>query len=103
MERNKYDREEKILISLPERFLEDVKVILEDEYEQFINSYNEKKTTGIRLNTMKMTKDKFEELNLFKLDQIPWTNEGFYYDETECKPGKNPLHEARAICNECSA
>ena len=84
MERNKYDREEKILISLPERFLEDVKVILEDEYEQFINSYNEKKTTGIRLNTMKMTKDKFEELNLFKLDQIPWTNEGFYYDETEC-------------------
>ena len=63
MERNKYDREEKILISLPERFLEDVKVILEDEYEQFINSYNEKKTTGIRLNTMKMTKDKFEELN----------------------------------------
>ena len=65
MERNKYDREEKILISLPERFLEDVKVILEDEYEQFINSYNEKKTTGIRLNTMKMTKDKFEELNLF--------------------------------------
>ena len=44
MERNKYDREEKILISLPERFLEDVKVILEDEYEQFINSYNEKKT-----------------------------------------------------------
>ena len=43
MERNKYDREEKILISLPERFLEDVKVILEDEYEQFINSYNEKK------------------------------------------------------------
>ncbi len=33
----------KILISLPERFLEDVKVILEDEYEQFINSYNEKK------------------------------------------------------------
>ena len=96
MERNKYDREEKILISLPERFLEDVKVILEDEYEQFINSYNEKKTTGIRLNTMKMTKDKFEELNLFKLDQIPWTNEGFYYDETECKPGKNPLHEAGA-------
>ena len=42
MERNKYDREEKILISLPERFLEDVKVILEDEYEQFINSYKYK-------------------------------------------------------------
>ena len=52
------------MISLPERFLEDVKIILEDEYEQFINSYNDKKTTGLRLNTMKMTKDKFEELNL---------------------------------------
>ena len=43
MEENKQTEREKILISLPERFLEDVKVILEDEYEQFINSYNEKK------------------------------------------------------------
>ena len=82
------------MISLPEKFLEDVKVILQDEYEEFIDSYNENKTTGLRLNTMKMSKEKFQELNLFDLEQIPWTNEGFYYDESVCKPGKNPLHEA---------
>ena len=29
------------MISLPEKFLEDVKVILQDEYEEFIDSYNE--------------------------------------------------------------
>ena len=83
------------MISLPEKFLEDVKVILQDEYEEFIDSYNENKTTGLRLNTMKMSKEKFQELNLFDLEQIPWTNEGFYYDESVCKPGKNPLHEAK--------
>ena len=82
------------MISLPEKFLEDVKVILQDEYEEFIDSYNENKTTGLRLNTMKMSKEKFQELNLFDLEQIPWTNEGFYYDESVCKPGKIPLHEA---------
>ena len=82
------------MISLPEKFLEDVKVILQDEYEEFIDSYNENKTTGLRLNTMKMSKEKFQKLNLFDLEQIPWTNEGFYYDESVCKPGKNPLHEA---------
>ena len=32
------------MISLPEKFLEDVKVILQDEYEEFIDSYNENKT-----------------------------------------------------------
>lgn len=84
------------MINLPEKFLEDVKVILQDEYENFINSYNYKRTTGLRLNTMKMTKEKLFDLNLFELEQIPWADEGFYYDENKHKPGKNPLHEAGA-------
>ena len=84
------------MINLPERFLEDVKIILQDEYENFINSYNQNKTTGLRLNTMKMTKEKLADLNLFELEAIPWADEGFYYDENNCRPGKNPLHEAGA-------
>lgn len=84
------------MINLPERFLKDVKIILQDEYENFINSYNQNKTTGLRLNTMKMTKEKLADLNLFELEEIPWADEGFYYDENNCRPGKNPLHEAGA-------
>lgn len=82
------------MISLPQKFLNDIKVILQDEYEEFIDSYKQNKTTGLRVNTMKMSKEAFQKLNLFDLEQIPWANEGFYYDESMYKPGKNPLHDA---------
>lgn len=84
------------MINLPEKFLEDVKAVLKDEYEEFINSYNEKRTTGLRLNTMKMSEEKLKDLNLFELEEIPWAKGGFYYDEDSCRPGKSPLHEAGA-------
>ena len=83
-------------ITLPQKFLEDMKEILKDEYEDFIKSYEEPKTTGLRVNTLKISKEELLNLNLFNLTQIPWANEGFYYDETIDRPGKNPLHEAGA-------
>ena len=84
------------MTKLPQQFLDEMKNILKDEYDDFIKSYEEAKTTGLRVNTLKMTKDKLVDLGLFKLNQIPWSNEGFYYDETIDRPGKNPLHEAGA-------
>lgn len=84
------------MTKLPQQFLDEMKNILKDEYDDFIKSYEEPKTTGLRVNTLKMTKDKLVDLGLFKLNQIPLANEGFYYDETIDRPGKNPLHEAGA-------
>jgi NOL1/NOP2/sun family putative RNA methylase len=84
------------LTKLPQQFLDEMKNILKDEYDDFIKSYEEPKTTGLRVKTLKMTKEKLVNLGLFKLNQIPWSNEGFYYDETIDRPGKNPLHEAGA-------
>lgn len=84
------------MTKLPQQFLDEMKNILKDEYDDFIKSYEEPKTTGLRVNTLKMTKDKLVDLGLFKLNQIPWSKEGFYYDETIDRPGKNPLHEAGA-------
>ncbi|MFR9069008.1 MAG: RsmF rRNA methyltransferase first C-terminal domain-containing protein [Paraclostridium sp.] len=83
-------------MALPQKFLEDMKEILKDEYDDFIKSYEEPKTTGLRVNTLKISKEELLNLNLFNLTQIPWANEGFYYDETVDRPGKNPLHEAGA-------
>ena len=84
------------MTKLPQQFLDEMKNILKDEYDDFIKSYEEPKTTGLSVNTLKMTKDKLVDLGLFKLNQIPWSNEGLYYDETIDRPGKNPLHEAGA-------
>lgn len=81
---------------LPQRFLDDMKELLMDEYDDFIKSYNEPKTTGLRINTLKINKEKLLNLNLYNLTPIPWADEGFYYDEEVDRPGKNPLHESGA-------
>ncbi len=82
------------MIVLPEKFLEDMKEILKGEYEDFLKSYEEKRSIGLRVNTLKITVEDFVKLNLFHLDPIPWCKEGFYYNEERERPGKNPLHEA---------
>lgn len=84
------------MTNLPKQFLDEMKNILGDEFEDFLKSYDEPKTTGLRINTMKMSKEKLLDLNLFELEDIPWAKEGFYYDEKINRPGKNPLHEAGA-------
>lgn len=84
------------MANLPKEFLEDVREILQDEYDDFIKSYDEDKTTGLRINTLKIDKNKLLDLNLFDLHQIPWAEEGFYYDDKINRPGRNSLHEAGA-------
>ena len=84
------------MTELPNEFLEDIEEILKDEYDDFIKSYEESKTTGLRINTIKIDKKKLFDLELFDLNQIPWAEEGFYYDDKIDRPGRNPLHEAGA-------
>ena len=73
-----------------------MKELLMDEYDDFIKSYDEPKTTGLRINTLKINKEELLNLNLYNLTPIPWADEGFYYDEEVDRPGKSPLHESGA-------
>ena len=82
-------------MNLPDKFLDDMRIILKDEFDDFIKSYEDKKTSGIRINTLKIAKKTFLDFNLCELNQIPWCEEGFYYDEN-FNAGKNPLHDAGA-------
>lgn len=84
-----------IILNLPDKFLDDMRIILKDEFDDFIKSYEDKKTSGIRINTLKIDKKTFLDFNLCELNQIPWCEEGFYYDGN-FNAGKNPLHDAGA-------
>ncbi len=70
-----------------------MKELLNDEYEAFLKSYEENKKQGLRVNTLKVAIDDFQEKSPFKLEQIPWVTEGFFYQE-EDRPGKHPYYEA---------
>src|SRR5690625_2997821 len=67
--------------------------LLGDEYPNFLQSIQGEQTYGLRLNTLKITKDQWEQINPFTLRPIPWIDQGFYYVPDE-RPGKHPFHEA---------
>lgn len=84
---------------LPEEFKKEMKELLKDEYEDFINSYDQDRTNAIRINDLKVEKKFFEESNLFDIDYekdgVEWADLG-YYVSSDKSPGKNPLHDAGA-------
>ena len=63
-------------MSLPQDFLDKMKILLGEEYESFINSYEQEKSLGLRVNTLKTTFEDFENLNQIDLNSIPWVLEG---------------------------
>src|SRR5690625_2903262 len=67
--------------------------LLGDDYESFLEGFQEEQTYGLRLNPLKVTQEEWKKINPFTLQKIPWAADGFYYDHKE-RPGKHPFHEA---------
>lgn len=87
--------------------------MLGDEYEAFLQSYEQEKYQALRLNSLKKTKGGesaatvlaprkeacreplfwLGEKTGFHLREVPWAKDGYYY-EKEDQPGKHPYHEA---------
>lgn len=80
-------------MELPKDFTNMMKNFLKDEYNSFIKSYDEKRTYGLRINTLKINREEFLKINPFHLENISWVKEGFYYAKEDL-PGKHPYHEA---------
>lgn len=80
-------------MELPIQFLERMKKMLGEEYEEFLASYEQERAYGMRINTLKLDVDSALKLLPFSLEPIPWCETGFYYSKGE-RPGKHAFHEA---------
>lgn len=105
---------------LPEAFLERMQRLLGDEYEDFLQSFEQEKHQALRLNALKvgiggrsaveLAKSVHEELpeavgkgtegakagvatSFAHLTKVPWAENGYYYQVSD-QPGKHPFHEA---------
>lgn len=78
---------------LPEEFCIRMKEMLADEYQAFLESYDLPKYQSLRLNPLKKSPDEILRDLPFELKKVPWTTNGYYYNEEE-KPGRHPYHEA---------
>ena len=81
-------------MKLPQEFLEKMSLLLgEEEFKLFLESYSNPRHYGLRVNTLKISREDFIEISPFELTQVPWVKEGFYYPEHE-NPGKHPHYHA---------
>ncbi len=88
---------------LPQDFMNRMKVMLDEEFELFRDSYDAEKYQAFRVNLLKRSSDLFEPYYTricesfgckdHTLTPVPWCAEGFYYP-TDIRPGKHPYHEA---------
>lgn len=78
---------------LPQEFLKKMENLLGNEYYDFLKSYDEVRTQGLRVNSLKISVAEFLEKSPFTLEHVPWATDGFYYG-LEDQPGKHPYHEA---------
>ena len=67
--------------------------MLGEEYPAFLESLSGKRYRALRLNPLKTRIQEGKEKLPFALSPVPWTKNGFYYEEEE-QPGKHPYHEA---------
>lgn len=81
------------MTELPVGFTEKMKRLLGSEYEEFLASYEQPRNFGLRVNVNKITPEAFEKLAPFHLTKIPWTENGYYYEEQDA-PARHPFYHA---------
>lgn len=64
---------------LPEHFVNRMKTQLGVSYEAFEASYDREHYVSLKINTLKITVEKFLEIFPYSLKPVPWTKDGFYY------------------------
>jgi len=83
------------MINLPIEFAERMRLLLGEEFEDYINAINSEPVKGFRVNTDKISLSEFERINSFGNEKIPYVENGFYLDYE--KVGNHPYHHAGMI------
>lgn len=81
------------MINLPEKYQNEMKELLGEEYDAYIASFDMPSCHGLRVNTNKITVEDFIKQFPYALSPIPWTTDGFYYHETD-PVSKHPYYYA---------
>ncbi len=81
-------------MKLPEAFKEKMLSLLgESEYEELMTALQGQRQYGLRVNTLKVGLDEFIKMSPFKLEAVPWTEDGFYISGEDA-PGRHPYYHA---------
>ncbi len=82
-------------MTLPTEFENRMKALLGDEYEDFSRTFDEPPVRALRVNTLKMSVERFLAVCDFDVRPIPFCPEGFYFEADGI--GHHPLWHSGAI------
>ena len=78
---------------LPNEFLDNMKLLLKEDFDAYIKSFEEKPLQGLRANTLKIEAKQLQNLLQTSLSKIPWCDSGFYFEEN-FRAAKSPYYHA---------
>jgi len=80
-------------MKLPEEFVKKMQGLMGEEFNSYLESYNKPRFYGLRVNTLKISVEEFLKISPFHLEPVPWTTDGFYYQEGD-NPGRHHYYYA---------
>ena len=81
------------LKDLPDKYIESMRELLGDEFNEYLESLSKRHVSGLRVNNLKISNEKLLKLLDKNLRPIPWVRNGFYTNEDD-RLSKNPLYHA---------
>ncbi len=85
------------MLNLPTEYLYKMRLLLQDEFDDFLSSYQNERSQGFRINPLKLSATEFAQryshLLEFDLQSVPWCSNGFYFP-TELSVSKLSLYHA---------
>lgn len=87
------------MIELPKAFIEEMKELLGEEYPAYLATYERPVRQGLRINLQKLTQEKWEALDPFGCEPVPWIQNGYYMEKEEGEekgfgPSRHPYYYA---------
>ena len=84
------------MIELPKAFIEEMKELLGEEYPAYLATYERPVRQGLRINLQKLTQEKWEALDPFGCEPVPWIQNGYYTEKEEGEekgfgPSRHPI------------
>jgi 16S rRNA C967 or C1407 C5-methylase (RsmB/RsmF family) len=71
---------EAFFLQLPQEFIQSMKFLFDEkEYMDFLESFDQPRSFGLRVNTLKVSQEEFLKISPFSLSKIPWATDGYYF------------------------
>ena len=66
-------------MELPESYLSRMRDLLQDDFDDYLQSFAQDRILSLRVNTNKISAEEFQRTAPFHLTPVPWSPSGFYY------------------------